>query len=267
MTMPDLMTKPLPMWAPPCRQLGRQCRSLPVTLRVGSLEEGTTSLDHEATWLLGHTAQITFGRLWAGDGDLYVDAVLHVPCRWLKEQGGGAQCSLYGFTGSLPVSRRRLQPRKLGSDRFQVVDRQRAAVRRLPMAPPPRTRALPVLQGANPCAEAPCQTADHRRGAACCRDLQVEIMCTNDESRLEALVRSRRSPYLCKIERAGDFSLEAEMISACGYLDDDGVGCSLHGRVRKDGRPAKPDLCSEWPPKNRGLHPGCVFGPRRRGRS
>jgi hypothetical protein len=266
MTMPDLMTKPLPMWAPPCRQLGRQCRSLPVTLRVGSLEEGATSLDHEATWLLGHTAQITFGQLWAGDGDLYVDAVLHVPCRWLKEHGGAAGCSLYGFTAPLPVPHRRRQPRQLGSDRFQVVDRQRAAVRRLPMAPPPRTRALPVLQSANPCAAAPCQTADHRRGAACCRDLQIEIMCTNDESRLEALVRSRRSPYLCKIERAGDFSLEAEMISACGYLDDDGVGCSLHGRVRRDGRPAKPDLCSEWPPKNRGLHPGCVFGPRRRGR-
>ena len=35
---------------------------------------------------------------------------------------------------------------------------------------------------------------------------------------------------------------------------------------RADGRPAKPDLCSEWPPKNQGLHPGCVFArPRRRG--
>jgi hypothetical protein len=55
-----------------------------------------------------------------------------------------------------------------------------------------------------------------------------------------------------------------EMISACGYLAEDGVACSLHGRLRADGRPAKPDLCTEWPPKNRGLHPGCVFGPRRR---
>jgi len=135
---------------------------------------------------------------------------------------------------------------------------------RLPMTPPARPRALPVLNGANPCATAPCQTSDHRRGAACCRDLQIEIMCTNDESRLEALVRSRRSPYLCKVERPGDFSLEAEMISACGYLDDDGIACTLHGRVRTDGRPAGPDLCSEWPPKNRGLHPGCVFAPRRR---
>ena len=87
---------------------------------------------------------------------------------------------------------------------------------------------------------------------------------TKGDRKLEALVRSRRSPYLCKIERGGDFSLDVEMISACGYLEEDGVACSLHGRARPDGRPAKPDLCTEWPPKNRGLHPGCVFGPRRR---
>jgi hypothetical protein len=265
LTMPETIAKPLPMWAPPCRRMGRQCQSLRVTLRVGSLEEGTTSLDHEATWLLGHTAQITFGPLWEGEGDLYVDAVLRVPCRWLVRDGDAARCGLYGFTGSLPTPRRPSQPRRLGDDRFQVVDRKRATVRRLPMAPAARPRALPVLAEVNPCAAAPCQTADHRRGAACCRDLQIEIMCTHDESPLEALVRSRRSPYLCKVERAGDFSLEAEMISACGYLGEDGVACTLHGRVRGDGRPAKPDLCSEWPPKNRGLHPGCVFAPRRRG--
>jgi hypothetical protein len=264
LTMPEANSKPLPMWAPPCRRMGRQCQSLRVTLRVGSLEEGTTSLDHEATWLLGHTAQITFGPLWEGEGDLYVDAVLHVPCRWLSREGSAARCGLYGFTDSLPAPRRPQQPRRLAGDRFQIVDRKRATVRRLPMASPARPRALPVLAGVNPCAAAPCQTADHRRGAACCRDLQIEIMCTHDESRLEALVRSRRSPYLFKVERAGDFSLEAEMISACGYLGEDGVACTLHGRVRADGRPAKPDLCSEWPPKNRGLHPGCVFGPRRR---
>jgi len=173
MTMPDPITKPLPMWAPPCQKMGRQCRSLRVTLRVGSLEEGTTSRDHEATWLLGHTRQISFGQLWEGEGDLYVDAVLHVPCRWLKEQGGQARCGLYGFTAPLPASRRSPQPRRLGADRFQVVDRMRSTVRRLPMAPPPRTRALPVLQGTNPCAEDHRLTADRRRGAACCRDLQV----------------------------------------------------------------------------------------------
>lgn len=88
-------------------------------------------------------------------------------------------------------------------------------------------------------------------------------MCTRREKRLEALVRSRKSPYLCKVVRDGDYSLDAEVISACGYLGEDGVACSLHGRVRADGRPAKPDLCSDWPPKRQDLHPGCVFAPRR----
>ncbi len=91
-------------------------------------------------------------------------------------------------------------------------------------------------------------------------------MCTRDERMLESLVRSRRSPYLCKVERGGDYSIDVEMISACDYLASDGIACTLHGRTRADGRPAKPDLCSEWPPKNKGLHPGCVFAPGARRR-
>ncbi len=146
-----------------------------------------------------------------------------------------------------------------------VVHKARNAVRNLAFPP----RSLPVLElpaasaaSANPCATAPCRTADNTMKAACCRDLQIEIMCTRRQRRLEALVRSRRSPYLCKIDREGDFSIEAEMISACGYLGEDGVACSLHGRHRADGRTAKPDLCFEWPPKGQGLHPGCVFSRR-----
>jgi hypothetical protein len=260
--------RPLPAGTvPPCRSLGTQCRSLRVTLRVGELEEGPSSLDHEATWLQGHTQAIDFLELWEGEGDLYVEAVLHVPCRYLHQDGSRAECRAHGFSGPAPRGIRRIpQPLQLGDDRFVVVDDCRNTVQSLP--PPPRT--LPILAGApaveNPCATAPCRTSDHTRKAACCRDLQVEIMCTRSQSRLESLVRSRRSPYLCKIERAGDFSLEVEMISACGYLDGDGVGCSLHGRHRADGRTAKPDLCFEWPPKNRELHPGCVFGPKRRRR-
>jgi len=57
---------------PPCRGLGSQCRGVPVTLRVGPLEEGTTSLDHEATWLIGHTQNISFYDLWEDEGELYV---------------------------------------------------------------------------------------------------------------------------------------------------------------------------------------------------
>ena len=252
--------------APPCRKLGPQCRALRVTLRVGSLEDGEPSLDHEATWLLGHTEQITFGEPWSGNGDLFVDATLHAACRYLREDGTTAACRLYGYSGpARRPPRRPEQPRQLGGRRFRVVDAQRMVARSLAPEPAP-VHALPVLNPGNPCAGAPCRTADNKRAAACCRDLQVEIMCTKGERRLEALVRSRKSPYLCKVERAGDFSLEVEMISACGYLGDDGVACSLHGRLRTDGRPAKPDLCTEWPPKNRGLHPGCVFGPRRRRR-
>jgi hypothetical protein len=267
MTAPS-PARPLPRAAAdlPCRKLGRQCRSLRVSLRVGSLEEGDTSLDHEATWLLGHTERITFGELWWGEGDLYVEAILHVPCRYLHNQNGIAECRLFGYRGVATRPRKRpSQPRRFGGNRFRIVDAKRVVTRSLPPAPAPR-HSLPVLGGENPCAGAPCQTSDHRRGAACCRDLQVEIMCDKGDRPLEALVRSRRSPYLCKIERGGDFSLDVEMISACGYLEDDGVACSLHGRIRADGRPAKPDLCTEWPPKNRGLHPGCVFRPSRRRR-
>ena len=92
--------------------------------------------------------------------------------------------------------------------------------------------------GAGPMGEA-------ERGEAAPRQ-QVTYFCSND--------------HVTELQ----FSIEAEVISACGYLDDDGIGCSLHGRTRADGRPAKPDLCSDWPPKNKGLHPGCVFAPRRR---
>jgi hypothetical protein len=48
---------------PSCSGLGKQCREVPVLLKIGSLEEGPDSLDHESTWLLGHTAQVTFGEL------------------------------------------------------------------------------------------------------------------------------------------------------------------------------------------------------------
>ncbi len=242
-----------------------------MTLRVGSFENGITSLDHEATWLLGHTGRVSFHELWDGEGDLYVEATLHLPCRYLETSDGKARCKAHGFTGPIPREPPiEPQPLRLDGDRFVVVHRARNAVRRLPFP----ARSLPVLQSPlsagpeeNPCATARCRTADNTMRAACCRDLQIEIMCTRRQRKLEALVRSRRSPYLCKIDREGDHSIEAEMISACGYLGEDGVACTLHGRQRADGRPAKPDLCSEWPPKNQGLHPGCVFKRRRKSRT
>lgn len=247
---------------PPCRSMGSQCHSLRVILRVATLDAGPRSGDHEATWLMGHTAQITFlTDLWEDDEDLYVSAELHVPCRFLEEHQGGAACRAFGYTRTRPP-RPRLPPapRQLGNDRFRIVEHGRSASRVL-KTPPPPPRSLPVRMESNPCAGAPCRTADNQRGAACCRDLQVEIMCTTRERRLESLIRARKRPYLCKVEREGKYSLNAEMISACGFLQDDGVSCVLHGRSRADGRPAKPDLCSEWPEGGETLHPGCVFGP------
>jgi hypothetical protein len=245
---------------PPCHSLGPQCQQIPVTLRIGSLDESPASLDHESTWLLGHTAQISFAELRPAGKDLVVDAVLHVRCRYLKagESAETGRCAAHGFSGPMPAKTRGApQPRRLGGDQFRIVAGQQAATLELPF---PR-RALPVIAEENPCSIAPCTTADHRMGSACCRDLEIEILCPRGETPLEALVRSRQSPYLCKVSREADDALDAEMISACGYLDDAGRDCTLHGRQRSDGRPAKPDLCSEWPPKGKGLHPGCIFSP------
>lgn len=233
-----------------------------MTLRIGTLDKGPSACDHEATWLLGHTENITFRTPRQEGRHLLVDTVLHVRCRYLKSGGRDlATCSAHGFTGPLPSRiEEPPQPRRLGGNRFLVVAESEQRALDLPFPP----RSLPVLEpepaeGENPCAIAPCETADHRRGSACCRDLQVEILCGTEDRHLEALVRSRQSPYLCKISRETADALEAEMISACSYLDDGGANCTLHGRLRADGRPAKPDLCSEWPDDGKGLHPGCLW--------
>lgn len=260
---PDIfavMLTPPGVAAPPCRAMGAHCRGLRVILRVTTLDDGARSGDHEATWLLGHTEHITFlSDLWEDDEDLYVAAELEVPCRFLSQQGEQPSCAAYGYRGTPPRKAPPARaPRRLGPDRFRIVEAGRLASRTL-ASPEQRPRALPVHHGTNPCLGAPCRTADNRRGAACCRDLQIEIMCTTREKRLEALIRTRQSPYLCKVSRESPFSLSAEMISACGFLLDDGVHCSLHGRTRSDGRPAKPDLCTQWPEGGEVLHPGCVF--------
>jgi hypothetical protein len=229
---------------------------LAVTLRVSSFDNGPDSVDHEGTWLLGHTRQITFGELSRRGTELMVEAVLHVRCRHLaRGPAGEGCCRAHGFRGPVPTpTAGDRAPRRLGGDRFRLLQHAEVADLELPL---PKS-GLPVLEGPNPCASAPCKTAEHTRGAACCRDLQIDILCPPGETMLEALIRSRLSPYLCKIKRDGEL-IEAEIVSACDYLDDAGRNCTLHGRLRPDGRTAKPDLCSDWPPKGKGLHPGCVF--------
>ncbi len=247
---------------PACRRLGSHCQGLRVVLRVSALEGGIRSGDHEATWLLGHTERLDFGELWLDRAELYVDAVLRVPCRYLHhEDDGSVSCAAHGFRGAgvrQPAPPRPAIPRRLETNRFVLVEGAREVERTL-SEPSLPSRSLPVVPDGNPCATARCRTADNRRGAACCRDLQIEIMCTTRQRHLESLVRSRKSPYLCKVEREGNYSLGAELISACGYLKDDGIHCALHGRKRSDGRPAKPDLCSQWPEDAETTHPGCVF--------
>ncbi len=248
---------------PPCTRLGRQCRALDVTLRVAALEGGE---DHDGTWLFGHVERIDFGATFEEDDEIWAEATIHVPCRYLREQDDGTQqCGAWGFQGSAPVPVRKPAPRRLGADRFAIFDQARFVTRHLPPPrTPPAARTLPIASpSANPCAGAPCRTADNRRGAACCRDLQVQIRCTERQTRLEALVRSRKSPLLCKTEREEGNLLNVEVISACGFLQEDGLTCDLHGRTRADGRPAKPIMCSAWPEKRSGLHPGCAFRNRR----
>ena len=245
---------------PPCRSLGSQCLALGVTLRVSSSLRKPTSGDHEATWLLGHTERISFGKLRLHDEDLFCRATLHVPCKYLKHEGEGVRCAAWGFTGTAPSALRGpRQRRRLGGDRFRLVERGHLVQRDLPK-PAPSPRRLVVLSQ-NPCASARCQTSDHKVGAACCRDLQIEIMCDKAWTRQELLIRSRQSPYLCKVTRERDDSIEAEMISACDYLGEDGVACELHGRKRATGESAKPTLCHRWPHPTgeEVLHPGCVF--------
>jgi hypothetical protein len=268
---------------PACRALGRQCHELDLTLRVADIsEDGPDFHDAIATWLLGHTERIAFGELYVEGDWLLVDVTVSVPCRYLAAgeparvpdgtPGNGrpaARCRAHGFSGPLPPRPAHARPVfQHGAGQFTIVQRRRATRVPLPAAPA-RGGALPVLaNGPNPCAGAPCRTADNRKGAACCRDLTLEVVSPPGETEVEALLRSRRSPFLCKVHREEPAIIECEVISACGYLADDQVSCSLHGRTRPGGGPAKPQVCSDWPdlgPDDTG-HPGCrlVKGARAR---
>lgn len=256
---------------PGCAGLGRQCRELAVTLRIADLAEDAPGFrDAAATWLLGHTQRITFGRPYVQDDALVTDATIHVRCKHLGETRGAngerphALCTAHNFTGPLPrgtgpgaASRPTPQP---GNGSFRIFYHGRERTLDLPLKR--ARRALPVVSnGHNPCAGAPCRTADNTRGAACCRDLTLDVVLPDGEDpHLEALLRSRQSPYLCKVSRTNPTTVECEVISACGYLDPaDGVSCVLHGRLLPNRRLAKPSICREWPDldDDEVAHPGC----------
>jgi hypothetical protein len=245
---------------PPCRRLGRHCRTLDVTIRVAAIEGDE---DHDATWLLGHTERIDFGPMFERDGELWCDASIHVPCRHLATGADdrAVRCTAHGFAGRVAPAAHTPAPRRLGRDRFVIVDGKRLTTRKLDPPAVPR-RALPLAPTLNPCAGTPCRTSDNTQGDACCRDIQVDICCSEKQTMLEALICNRKSPYLCKPVRENADLIVVEVISACGFLKDEG-GCDLHGRSRADERPAKPVMCSHWPDKRTGLHPGCAFKSRK----
>lgn len=262
---------------PPCTRLGRQCRELAVTVHIANLDDDAPGeRDESATWLLGHTERIEFGKPYVRGRDLYTDAVVQVECKYLKQRDGAegrqsasgngrpeVRCTAHGYRGPLPRALRLVAPAfSLRDGRYRIVDEGR--IRTLALSPPNRAkRALPVMQGANPCDGAPCRTADNRQGAACCRDLTLDVVAPAGDDVTEALLRSRKSPYLCKVKRADDATIECEVISACGYLADDGISCVLHDRLRPNGALAKPGLCYEWPDfeddEEYTGHPGCAL--------
>lgn len=251
---------------PPCKGLGPECLELKVTLRVADLAEDTsTQQDALATWLSAHVERISFGEPYVRGRRVLVDAVLRVPCKHLRAgrqecQDGRerARCTAHGFTGPLPQVRS--APRPVFQDaagRISLIQRRRRRWLSLQRRSAPR-RVLRVLHD-NPCVGAPCRTADNARGAACCRDLTLEVVAPADNDRLEPLLRSRRPPYVCKVSRVDADMVECEVISACGYLDHDGITCILHDRLLPSGRSAKPYLCVEWPDHSGdyATHPGC----------
>ena len=252
---------------PACTRLGRHCRELHHTLYVADTSDPATLQDGLGTWLLGHTEHISFGTPYRKGKEILVDAVVRVPCKHLRETGDGRremyQCGAHGFTGSVPGPQRHGEDptRRHGGDRFTLFHDGRVRVMDIPPTRKPK-RALPTLQ-ANPCATAPCRTADNTHGAACCRDLTLDIILPADRMHEEDLLRSRKSPYLCKVERVDERSVECEVISACDYLSpEDHITCVLHGRRRPNGKEAKPSTCFDWPDfdqKDFTGHPGCVF--------
>jgi Fe-S-cluster containining protein len=267
---------------PPCKSLGKHCREINLTIRISDIDDESQNLqDASVTWMTGHNERITFGKPYIADRERRVDATIHVPCKYLKTKDGrpavgpngrpvtgangkGAlvRCSAHRFKGPLPRSTQARPERRdgvqLGNGKFSVFYKGKRRSLDLRLKKSAR-RMLPLHPSSNPCVGAPCRTGDNVRGAACCRDFTLELHVPETQKRLEALLRARKSPYLCKVKREDDDTMECEVISACDYLDGDGISCILHNRTLPNGWRAKPSLCYEWPElgKDETGHPGC----------
>jgi len=272
-----LMPKP-----PSCNSLGKHCREIKLTVRVSDLEEESQTMqDASVTWISGHTQRMTFGQAYTADDELRVDATVHVPCKYLETLDGRPAvqpngmpatglngkrpivlCAAHRFRGPLPQGTQDPPDERhavqLGDDAFSVYFKGKRDNLKLRLKRAAK-RALPVLQSDNPCIDAPCRTGDNVKSAACCRDLTLELFLPDNHTWTEALLRSRKAPYLCKVKREDDDTAECEVISTCGFLDVDGITCTLHDRVLPNGQRAKPSLCYEWPEfdDDETGHPGC----------
>lgn len=267
---------------PKCKRLRRACRSLDVTIVVADTDADTgTEQDAAATWITGHQERVRFGELYVRGDSLLVDARIDVPCKFFSpgltngQDSLGAKCRLYGFEGAAPDSKMPKAMRlSISEDTFAIVRKGRHRKMLLPLkkgnkqtnratkkGTKNKSRALPVHNSVNPCVGAPCRTSDNKRGAACCRDLKLELLIPKNAKNKMALLKTRKSPFLCKVKRENKRVVEVEVISACGYLGPDGISCVLHDRVRPNGKNAKPQLCYDWPDfgKDEIGHKGCVF--------
>src|SRR5690349_11153646 len=109
---------------PPCHAVGSHCLALAVTIRIAEAEtDDIRSVDHEATWLLGHTGRIDFGPVERRDRALVAESLLRVGCRFAAlGPDQHVTCRAFGFAGQVEVTPRPNQPRQLGEDRFSVVE-------------------------------------------------------------------------------------------------------------------------------------------------
>ncbi len=255
---------------PECRTLGKHCREVAVTIRVSDVtEESQTLQDASVTWITGHTERITYGEAYIKNDELRVDATIHVPCKHLRTPYGDpaikpngvpvpnrngtrpeVRCAVHGFRGPVPQnSQLKKEDRtevRLKDGRFAVYYKGKHRKMDLRLKRSAR-RVRKTGKTNNPCLTAQCYTSDKTRGAACCRDFNLELALPRTQVHKEALLRARAAPYLCKVKRNDEDTMECEVISACGYLDDDGITCVLHDRSLPNGQRAKPSLCYDWP--------------------
>jgi hypothetical protein len=254
---------------PECKSLGRHCREIRLVIRISDVtEESQTLQDASVTWITGHTERITYGRAYLEEDELRVAATVHVPCKHLRTPDGGpavlpnglpapslngerpkVRCAIHGYRGSVPSSTQLSR-----ENRYVRLEDGRIAIyfkgrhRTMDLRIKRSARREPSLADLNnPCATARCYTSDKTLGAACCRDFNLELALPKSQVHKEALLRARAAPYLCKVKRNDEDTMECEVISACGYLNDDGITCVLHNRTLPNGQRAKPSLCYDWP--------------------